>query len=162
MKRVLGLDYGTKTVGVAVSDELFITAQGLETITRKEENKLRKTLARIEELIKEYGVEEIVLGYPKNMDNTIGERGKAAEEFPELEKVVVDNITLDFTGEGDYSGYQKLQVVIAVGEGDVYMMNDELQVPPLPEFLQTLDYTNIATQWEELFKNLANKEVACD
>lgn len=81
MKRVLGLDYGTKTVGVAVSDELFMTAQGLETITRKEENKLRRTLARIEEIIKEYNVEEIVLGYPKNMDNTIGERGKATEEF---------------------------------------------------------------------------------
>ena len=87
MKRVLGLDYGTKTVGVAVSDELFITAQGLETITRKEENKLRKTLARIEEIIKEYGVDEIVLGYPKNMDNSIGERGKAAEVFRDrLEK----------------------------------------------------------------------------
>ena len=87
MKRVLGLDYGTKTVGVAISDELFITAQGLETITRKEENKLRKTLARIEEIIKEYGVEEIVLGYPKNMDNSIGERGKATEEFRDrLEK----------------------------------------------------------------------------
>lgn len=52
--RIIGLDYGTKTVGVAVSDALGITAQGLETITRKEENKLRKTLARIEELIKEY------------------------------------------------------------------------------------------------------------
>lgn len=51
---------------------------------------------------------------------------KAQEEFPELEKITVDNITLDFTGEGDYSGYQKLQVVIAVGEGDVYLMNDEL------------------------------------
>ncbi len=50
--RIIGLDYGTKTVGVAVSDALGITAQGLETITRKEENKLRKTLARIEELIK--------------------------------------------------------------------------------------------------------------
>ncbi len=87
MKRVLGLDYGTKTVGVAISDELFITAQGLETITRKEENKLRKTLARIEELVKEYGVEEIVLGYPKNMDNSIGERGRATEEFRDrLEK----------------------------------------------------------------------------
>lgn len=87
MKRVLGLDYGTKTVGVAVSDELFLTAQGLETITRKEENKLRKTLARIEEIIKEYGVEEIVLGYPKNMDNSVGERGKATEEFRDrLEK----------------------------------------------------------------------------
>ena len=87
MKRVLGLDYGTKTVGVAVSDELFLTAQGLETITRKDENKLRKTLARIEEIIKEYGVEEIVLGYPKNMDNSVGERGQATEEFRDrLEK----------------------------------------------------------------------------
>lgn len=53
-------------------------------------------------------------------------QAKAAEEFPELEKITVDNIPLDFTGEGDYSGYQKLQVVIAVGEGDIYMMNDEL------------------------------------
>lgn len=87
MKRVLGLDYGTKTVGVAVSDELFLTAQGLETITRKDENKLRRTLARIEELVKEYEVSEIVLGYPKNMDNSIGERGKATEEFRDrLEK----------------------------------------------------------------------------
>lgn len=81
MKRVLGLDYGTKTVGVAVSDELFLTAQGLETITRKEENKLRKTFARIEELVKEYDISEIVLGYPKNMDNSVGARGKATEEF---------------------------------------------------------------------------------
>lgn len=87
MKRVLGLDYGTKTVGVAVSDELFLTAQGLETITRKDENKLRRTLARIEELVKEYEVSEIVLGYPKNMDNSIGARGKATEEFRDrLEK----------------------------------------------------------------------------
>ena len=87
MKRVLGLDYGTKTVGVAVSDELFLTAQGLETITRKDENKLRKTLARIEEIFKEYGVDEIVLGYPKNMDNSVGERGQATEEFRDrLEK----------------------------------------------------------------------------
>lgn len=81
MKRVMGLDYGTKTVGVAVSDELFLTAQGLCTITREKENKLRKTFAKIEELALEYGVEEIVVGYPKNMDNTIGERAKAAEEF---------------------------------------------------------------------------------
>ncbi|MCI5596358.1 MAG: Holliday junction resolvase RuvX [Lachnospiraceae bacterium] len=87
MKRILGLDYGTKTVGVAVSDELFLTAQGLETITRKDENKLRKTLARIEELIREYEIDEIVLGYPKNMDNSVGDRGKATEEFRDrLEK----------------------------------------------------------------------------
>ena len=63
--RVMGLDYGTKTVGVAISDPLGLTAQGIETIQRKEENKLRRTCARIEELIKEYQVEKIVLGFPK-------------------------------------------------------------------------------------------------
>jgi putative Holliday junction resolvase len=79
--RIIGLDYGTKTVGVAVSDALQITAQGVETITRKEENKLRKTLARIEELIDEYGVGEIVVGLPKNMNNSLGERAAACQEF---------------------------------------------------------------------------------
>ena len=74
--RILGLDYGSKTVGVAVSDPLGLTAQGVETIWRKQENKLRQTLARIEELISEYQVERIVLGYPKNMNNTIGERAE--------------------------------------------------------------------------------------
>lgn len=81
--RIIGLDYGTKTVGVAVSDALGITAQGLETITRKEENKLRRTLARIEELIGEYDVTKIVVGLPKNMNNTVGERAKACKEFAE-------------------------------------------------------------------------------
>lgn len=79
--RVMGLDYGSKTVGVAISDPLGITAQGIETIERKEENKLRKTLARIEELVKEYEVEKIVLGFPKNMNNTIGERAEKSLEF---------------------------------------------------------------------------------
>lgn len=79
--RILGLDYGTKTVGVAVSDELGLTAQPLETIKRKDENKLRKTYARIEELVREYGAETIVLGFPKNMNNTVGERGDAAIDF---------------------------------------------------------------------------------
>lgn len=79
--RIIGLDYGTKTVGVAVSDALGITAQGVETITRKEENKLRQTLARIEELIDEYEVGRIVVGLPKNMNNTLGERAEACQEF---------------------------------------------------------------------------------
>lgn len=79
--RIMGLDYGSVTVGVAISDELLLTAQGIEVIRRKEENKLRQTLARIEELIKEYGVAKIVLGYPKNMNNTIGERAMKSEEF---------------------------------------------------------------------------------
>lgn len=75
------MDYGTKTVGVAISDALKITAQGIETIQRKEENKLRRTCARIEELIKEYDVEKIVLGFPKHMNNGIGERAEKALEF---------------------------------------------------------------------------------
>ena len=79
--RIMGLDFGSKTVGVAVSDSLLITAQGVETITRKSENKLRQTLARIEELIKEYNVNKIVLGYPKNMNNSVGERCEKTEEF---------------------------------------------------------------------------------
>ena len=79
--RIIGLDYGTKTVGVAVSDSLGITAQAVETITRKEENELRQTLARIEALIDEYNVEEIVVGLPKNMNNTIGERAEACRDF---------------------------------------------------------------------------------
>ena len=79
----MGLDYGSKTVGVAVSDPLGYTAQAVETICRKEENKLRQTLARIEELIVEYGVSEIVLGYPKNMNDTLGERVRLTEDFKE-------------------------------------------------------------------------------
>ena len=79
--RIIGLDYGSATIGVAISDELHLTAQGIETIHRKKENHLRKSLARIEELINEYGVNLIILGYPKNMNNTIGERAKKTEEF---------------------------------------------------------------------------------
>jgi len=79
--RVLGLDYGSLTVGVAVSDPLGITAQGLEIIRRDKENKIRKTLARIDELIKEYEVKTIVLGDPLNMNGTRGERGEKSLEF---------------------------------------------------------------------------------
>ncbi|MGI6002205.1 MAG: Holliday junction resolvase RuvX [Lachnospiraceae bacterium] len=79
--RILGLDYGSRTVGVAVSDPLLLTAQGLETITRERESHLRRTYARIEELIREYQVERIVLGYPKNMNDTEGERVQKTKEF---------------------------------------------------------------------------------
>ena len=82
--RILGLDYGSKTVGVAVSDELLFTAQGLEIVRRQSPNKLRQSLARIEEIIKEYNVERIVLGYPKNMNNTEGERCEKTKEFKEM------------------------------------------------------------------------------
>ena len=80
--RVLGLDYGSRTVGVAISDPLLITAQGVEIIRRDRENKLRRTYARIEEIIAGYGdVDRIVLGYPKNMNSTVGERAVKTEEF---------------------------------------------------------------------------------
>ena len=82
--RILGLDFGAKTVGVAISDALLVTAQGVEIIRRQSPNKLRQTLARIEEICKEYEVESIVLGYPKNMNNTEGERCEKTKEFKEM------------------------------------------------------------------------------
>ena len=81
--RIMGLDFGSKTVGVAVSDPLLITAQGIEIITRQSENKLRRTLASIEELIEEYEVTEIVLGLPKNMNDTIGDQAQLSLDFRE-------------------------------------------------------------------------------
>jgi putative Holliday junction resolvase len=83
-KRVIGLDFGSKTVGVAVSDGLGLTAQGVEIIRRTSENKLRRTLARIEELISEYDVGTIVLGFPKNMNNTLGDRAEKSLAFKEM------------------------------------------------------------------------------
>ena len=82
--RKMGLDFGAKTVGVAISDQLLITAQGIEIVRRKSESKLRQTLARIEELIVEYEVDEIVLGYPKNMNDTEGERAEKTLAFKEM------------------------------------------------------------------------------
>ena len=82
--RILGLDFGSKTVGVAVSDPLGITAQPVEIVRRKSESKLRQTLARIEELVREYGAEKLVLGLPKNMNNTLGERAEKSLAFKEM------------------------------------------------------------------------------
>ncbi len=79
--RLMGLDYGDKTVGVAVSDEMMLTAQPVETIGRERINKLRRTLARIEDLIEEYDVETIVIGLPKKMNNEEGERCERTREF---------------------------------------------------------------------------------
>ncbi len=82
--RILGLDFGSKTVGVAVSDGLLLTAQGVEIVRRQSPNKLRQTLARIESLVAEYEADRIVLGYPKNMNNTEGERCEKTKEFKEM------------------------------------------------------------------------------
>lgn len=85
--RIMGLDYGDKTVGVAVSDETLLIAQPVETIKRERVNKLRQTYARIEAIIKEYYIEKIVIGLPLNMNNTEGERCLKTREFAkELER----------------------------------------------------------------------------
>lgn len=81
--RAIGLDYGTKTVGVAVSDASGLIAQPYETIVRKHATKLRQTYARIEQIIEEQQVSVIVLGYPKNMNNTEGERVEDTKLFKE-------------------------------------------------------------------------------
>lgn len=78
--RIMGLDFGAATMGVAISDELLITAQPIEIIRREKENQLRHTYQRLEELIKEYDVQEIVLGYPKMLNDTIGEKAQACEK----------------------------------------------------------------------------------
>ncbi|MBQ6538320.1 MAG: Holliday junction resolvase RuvX [Eubacterium sp.] len=84
---IMGLDFGTSTVGVAISDSMLITALPIETITRKGENKLRRTYARIKELIEEYSVDRIVVGEPKNMNGTDSEMSELAGDFAEeLEK----------------------------------------------------------------------------
>lgn len=80
----MGLDYGSRTVGVAISDPLLMTAQGIEIIRRESEKRLRRTLARIEELVKEYEVEKIVLGFPKHLNNSVGERGEKSLELKEM------------------------------------------------------------------------------
>ena len=81
MGRIIGLDFGAMTCGVAISDPLLITAQPIETIRRTHENKLRQTLARIEALIAEYEVEKCVVGLPKKLDGTEGDRAEKSREF---------------------------------------------------------------------------------
>ena len=79
--RIMALDYGSATVGIAMTDPLGITVQPSETITRKQENHLRRTCSRIEELIRENGIDLIVIGLPLNMDGTEGERAQKSREF---------------------------------------------------------------------------------
>ena len=81
--RVLGLDVGSKTIGVALSDEMGWTAQGIETIKINEERQ-QFGLDRLRQLIDEYGVDSIVIGYPKNMNGTIGPRGIASQVFADM------------------------------------------------------------------------------
>ena len=97
--RIIGLDYGSRTVGVAVSDPLFITAQPVETIWRKQENHLRKTLQRLEEIISGYGADTVILGHPKNMNGTGGERAGKTEEFKEMLERRMPGVTVTLWDE---------------------------------------------------------------
>lgn len=81
--RIMGLDVGTRTVGVAISDALGWTAQGIETVKIDEANG-EFGIERIAELVKEYTVTEFVVGFPKNMNNTVGPRGEASENYKKL------------------------------------------------------------------------------
>ena len=81
--RILGLDYGSKTVGVAMTDALGITVQPYKTIPRERESKLRPTLSEIAEIVEQYGIEKIVLGLPLNMDDTEGDRAAKTRAFAE-------------------------------------------------------------------------------
>lgn len=96
--RILGLDYGTKTVGVAISDPLLLTAQELETITRERASALRHTLVRIKEICEEYQVDKIILGYPRNMDDSEGFRCEETKEFRKLLEKRVD-IPIEYVDE---------------------------------------------------------------
>ncbi|AXI31489.1 Holliday junction resolvase RuvX [Priestia aryabhattai] len=91
--RVLGLDVGTKTIGVAVSDEMGWTAQGIETIKIADEQ-MEQSYPRLQQLIDEYSVEKIVVGLPKNMNGTIGPRGEACIEFADNVKETLNIETM--------------------------------------------------------------------
>lgn len=85
--RIMSLDVGNRTIGIACSDALLMTAQGIETIRR---TSLEKDFNRLQELITEYEVHELVVGMPKNMNGTKGERAEKTEEFVEKMKEVID------------------------------------------------------------------------
>ena len=90
-KRIMGLEYGSKTIGVSISDLLGLTAQGIETININEQIKDFK-IKRIKELINEYNVGKIVVGLPKNMDNSVGFRGEATLYFVEVLKKKIKSV----------------------------------------------------------------------
>lgn len=96
--RILGLDYGSKTVGVAMTDALGMTVQPYKTIKRDRESKLRPTLSEIAELVEQYQIEKIVLGLPLNMDDTEGERAEKTRDFAEKLALRVA-VPIEFTDE---------------------------------------------------------------
>lgn len=95
--KVIGLDFGSKTVGVALSDELLMIAHPYTTIFRERENKLRKTISALKEIIVEHKIEKIILGLPIHLDGSFGERANKTMEFKSLleNKLGLDIILVD-------------------------------------------------------------------
>jgi len=87
MERIMGLDLGDKTIGVAISDPLLITAQGLKTIRRES---IKKDIAELKNIIMEYNITKIIMGFPKNMNNTVGPQGEKVLDFVEELKKRID------------------------------------------------------------------------
>lgn len=147
--RILGLDFGSKTVGVAVSDPTETIATGLEIIRREKEDHLRKTYARIEEIIGEYGVEKIVVGLPKNMNDTEGIRVEKTKEFGEkLERR---------TGLSVYYEDERLTTVIA----DKTMMECGVRRENRKEYVDKIAATLILQSFldrEAMAKEMNKKE----
>lgn len=96
--RILGLDYGSKTVGVAMTDALGMTVQPYKTIQRDRESKLRQTLSEIAKIVEQYQIEKIVMGLPLNMDDTEGDRAAKTRDFAEKLKLRVA-VPIEFTDE---------------------------------------------------------------
>lgn len=148
--RIMGLDFGSKTVGVAISDPLLITAQGKEIIRRERPDKLRKTLARIEELITEYEVQEIVLGLPKNLNDTEGERVEKTKEFKEmLERRT--GLTVNFWDE-------RLTTVAA----DKYMIEAGIRREKRKDYVDEIAAVFILQGYLDLLKNQRNDDQGAD
>lgn len=87
MKRIMGLDVGDKTIGVAISDPLGITSQGITTIRRKG---IKTDIIELRKLIEDYSIEKVVMGLPKNMNNTLGPQGEKVLKFSEKFKEKFD------------------------------------------------------------------------
>ncbi len=102
--RILGIDFGDRRIGIAISDPFGWTAQALETIDNKSSNK--NAIKRILEIINEYEAEKIVLGFPKNMNGTVGERGEKTIKFKNiLESEIKKNKNIN-------NSKQKIEIII--------------------------------------------------
>ncbi len=109
--RYLGLDLGSRTLGVAISDKSGTIARSLEIIRHNED--YDSLVPKVKEIVEEYGVDEIVLGYPKNMDNTVGYKAKLSEEF---KKKLEDEIEIPVNLQDERLSTKEAQDVLIKGD----------------------------------------------